>query len=83
MLSLGQLCNETAYSCLWPSGETPRLSKGKKVIGCSIENFVLVVAVTKQKAVPSIEFSTSKGNVEREQEVEDTMLDLLNSCTEG
>ena len=42
-----------------------------------------MVAVTKEKAVPSIEFSTAKGNLEREQEVEETMLDLLKSFTEG
>ena len=33
-----------------------------------------MIAVTKQKAVPSIEFSTAKGNVAREQEVEDSHL---------
>ena len=36
-----------------------------------------MVAVSNQKAAPSIEFSTAKGNYVREQEVEDTMLDLL------
>ena len=46
-------------------------------------NFVSMVAVIKQKAVPSIEFSTAKGHLEREQEVEDTMLDLLQPFTEG
>ena len=49
-LSLGRQCTELGYSCSWPSEETPRLSKGKKVIERSIENFVPVVAVTKQKA---------------------------------
>ena len=44
------------YSYSWPSEGTLRLSKGKQVIECSIENFVLVVAVTTQKVVPSIEF---------------------------
>ena len=83
VLSLGRLCNELGYSCSWPSGETRRLSKGKKVIGCNIENFDPVVAVTKQKTLPSIEFSLVKGNFERENEVEDTMLDLLKPFTEG
>ena len=32
--------------------------------------------------VPSIEFSTAKGNLEREQEVEETMVVLLQSVTE-
>ena len=50
--------------------------KVRSVIECSNENFVPVVAVVKQKGAPSIEFSTAKGNLEREQEVEDTMLDL-------
>ena len=42
-----------------------------------------MVAVTKQKAVPSIEFSTATGNLEREKEVEDTMLDPLEPFSEG
>ena len=33
----------------WPSGETPRLSKGKKVVERSIENFVPMIAVIKNK----------------------------------
>ena len=40
----------------------PRLSNGKKVVECSIETVVPVVAATKHKAVPSIEFSSTKGN---------------------
>ena len=51
--------------------------KGKKAIECSIENFVPRVAVTRQKAVPSIELSPATGDFEREKEVEDTMLDPL------
>ena len=82
MLSFGKLCNELGSSHSWPIGETPRVSKGKKGIQCNIENFVPVVAVTKQKTVPSMEFSAAKGNLEREQEVEDTMLDLLKPFTE-
>ena len=67
MLSLGRLCS-------------PRSSKkGKKAIECSIENFVPVVAVTKQKDAPSIEFSTAKGNFEREKVVEGTMLSQINA----
>ena len=42
-----------------------------------------MVAVTKQEAVPSMEFSTAKGNLEREQEVEDTMLELLQPFSQG
>ena len=48
------------------------MSKGKRVIECNIEHFVSVVPVTKQKAVLSIEFSTVKENLEREQEVDPT-----------
>ena len=40
-------------------------------------------AVTEQKAVPSIKFSSAKGNFEREKEMEDTMLLLLKLFTEG
>ena len=61
VLSLVRLCNEFGYSYSWPSGEPPRLSKGKNVIECSIENFVPVVAVTKQKALPSFGFIDSQG----------------------
>ena len=61
----------------------PDYQKGKKVIEDNIETFVSMVAVTKQKAVPSIEFSTPKENLEREQEVKDAMLDLLQLLTEG
>ena len=74
-----RLCSELRYSYSWQPGKTSRLSKGKKVIECSIDNVVPVVGVTKQIAV-SIEFSSAKGNFKREQEVEDTMLDLF---TEG
>ena len=42
VLSLERLCNELGSSYSWPSRETPRLSKGKKVIECSIKNFVSV-----------------------------------------
>ena len=45
--------------------------KAKRVIECSIENFVSVVAVTKQKAAPSIGSSSAKGNSEREKDVEE------------
>ena len=61
VLSLGRLCNELGDSYPWPSGETPRFSKGKKVMECSIDNFVPVVAVTKRKAVPSIESQPKSG----------------------
>ena len=67
MLSLGRLCNELGRSYSWPTGETPRLSKGKKVIESNIENFIPLVAVTKQKTVPSLEFLAAKGNLEREK----------------
>ena len=61
----------------------PDYQEGRKVIDCNIDFFVLSVAVTKQKAVHSIDFSTAKGNFEREKEVEDTMLDLLKLLREG
>ena len=61
----------------------PDYEKGKKVIECNIENFVSMVAVTEQKAVPSVGFSKAEGNLEREKEVEDTIVDLLQPCKEG
>ena len=82
-LSSARLCNGLGYSYSRPTEETPRLSEGKKVIECNIENFVSMIAVTQQMEVPSIEFSTAKGNFEREQEDEDTILDLLQPFTEG
>ena len=42
-----------------------------------------VVVVTTHKAVPSIEYSSVKGNFEREKDVEATMLDLLEPFMEG
>ena len=42
-----------------------------------------MVAVTKQKAAPSIRSSSAKGDFEREKEVDDTMLDLLKTFLEG
>ena len=51
VLLLGRQFNELGYSYSWPTRETPRLSKYKKVTECSIENFVLMVPVTKQKAL--------------------------------
>ena len=44
-------------------------------------NFVPVVAVTKQKATPSIEFSTARGNFEQAKEVDDTLWYLLQPYT--
>ena len=80
---IGKSAMNLVFSSSWPTEETPRLSKGEKVIKCNIDTFVTMDADTTQKAVPSIEFSTAKGNLEREQEVEDTMLDLLQPCTQG
>ena len=76
VLLLGRLCIELCDAFSWTSGETPRLSKGEKMIACCIENFVPVVAVTKQEAVPPIQFLSVKGIFKREKEVKDTMLDL-------
>ena len=36
-----------------------------------------------QKEGSSIDFSTAKGNLDREQEMEDTILDLIQTFTEG
>ena len=82
VLSSGRQCNDQGYSYSWQTGETPRLSKGKKVLECNIENFVTMFAATTQNAVPSIEFSKAMGNYEREQKVEDTMLHLLGPFTD-
>ena len=51
------------------------MSGGKRVIECNVEIYISMVALTKQKAELSTGFPTAKGNLEREQEVEDTMLD--------
>ena len=64
-------------------GRQEKIPDYQTVIECNFENFVPMVAVTAQKAVPSIAFSTAKGNLEREQEMEDTMLDLTQPFTEG
>ena len=48
VLSLCRLCNEQENSNSWPPRGAPRISRGKRTY------FVPVVAVTKQKAVPSI-----------------------------
>ena len=60
VLSLGSLCDEHGCSYSWFPGETPRWSRGKKVIECSIENFVPAVAVTQQNAVHTIKFSRQR-----------------------
>ena len=61
----------------------PDYQEGQKVIECSIENVVPFKAVTKLRAASSIEFSSTKGNFERETEVEDAIFDLWNPFTEG
>ena len=80
--SLGRPCNELGSSFSWPTN-SQFIKKSKRVIECIIENFLSMVAMTEQKAVTSIEFSTAKGNLEREKEVEDTMLDPLEPFAEG
>ena len=79
VLSLERPCNEFGYSFSWASGGTPRLSKGETVIECRIEKFILMVAVTE-----SIEFSTAKGNLERERtRIRGQQMDLFYPSTEG
>ena len=50
--------------------------KVRKRSNAASETFVSIVAHTTPKAVPSIEFQTSKGYLEREEVVKDTMSDL-------
>ena len=76
MRSLGRLCNDLGYSCSWHSG-TPKLTKGKRVLECGIENFVPMVAVTKQRAVLIKDISLAARNCAHERERKDTMLELL------
>ena len=52
VLSLGRLCRELGYHS-WTTGGT-EYPKVKRMIECSIEIFVPLVAATKHKAVPSI-----------------------------
>ena len=60
-----------------------------RVIQCGIENFVFVVAVTKQKAVLSEDILSATGNCERERErqrdknIEKTLFKLFKPFTEG
>ena len=80
VLSMGRLCSELGYSA---DRRNSQKTNGTRVIECNIEKFVPIVAENKPKAVQSIEFSTAKGNLKREQEVGDTMLDLSQPLTEG
>ena len=57
--------------------------KGKKVIECSIQNSVPVVAGSRKKAVPFIELCQPKETLSEKKEVVDTMLDLLKPFTKG
>ena len=46
VLSLERLWSELGYSCSWPSGGISQsITKGKRVIESSIENFVRMVTV--------------------------------------
>ena len=83
VLSLGRLCSELVSSYSWPAGGSPRLPRGKRVIECSIANFVSTVAVTKHGIAPSIESSPAKGNLEQRTDVGDTMLELVTEFKEG
>ena len=61
----------------------PDYRKGKKAIKCDITIFVLMFAVTKQKAGQFIAFSKAEGNFARERKAKDTTLDLLKPFAEG
>ena len=45
------------------------MTEWKRVIECDIENFVLVVAVTKQEEVASKVISPAEGNIERDEKI--------------
>ena len=63
MLTLGGQCYELVSSYPRPSGETHRLSKGRKSDrNAASKTSSPLVAVTKQKAVPSMEFSRADRN---------------------
>ena len=51
----------------------PGYPKDKRTIECSIENFVPMVAFTKQTAVPYIGSSSANGGLQREKKVKDTI----------
>ena len=74
VLSSGISCSELGSSFSWPSGGISKVSKGKKVIECSIENFVRMVTVMKQRVVPSGVFSGATGDCERGTEMENTLV---------
>ena len=48
-LSWGRLCDELGCSYSWQPGENSQETKGTKTITCCTDNFVPLVAVTKQK----------------------------------
>ena len=67
----------------WPSGGFPRLSEGKRVIECSIENFVPVVAVTQHRVCPSVDFSPASGNCSPRVEDPSASSSATGYCEQG
>ena len=59
-----------------PEG-SPRVSRGKRVIECSMENFVRMVTVMKQRVVPPGVFSSATGYCELRTEMENPMVKLV------
>ena len=55
----------------------PEYPKEKKVIECSIENFVRMVTVMKQRVVPPGVFSSATGYCERGTEMENLLVKLV------
>ena len=75
--SLGRPCNELGSSYSWPTGDAPNLSKKKKAReqsnAPSVTSSPCLQLPNKRQYHPL--FPTAKGNLEREKEVKDTMLD--------
>ena len=76
VLSSGRSCSELGSSFSWPSGGISQSiqREGKRVIQCSIENFVRMVTVIKQRVVPSGVFCGATGDCELRTEMENPLV---------
>ena len=50
VFSVGQLCDELGNSYSWQPEENPKITECERTITCCSDNFVPLVAVTKQKS---------------------------------
>ena len=45
ILSLGKLCEDHGYTCMWVNGQKPHMTKQGKKIQCKTENVVPLVVL--------------------------------------